>query len=304
VKLLLAEDDVLQRKLLGRVLTRAGHDVETVTDGLEALQRLSAGDFRFLITDWDMPGMDGATLCREVRAAESTDYIYILMLTGHTTEADLLAAFEAGADDYVKKPASEAELLARVKAGCRLLESERSLRAALEQVQRLSVTDALTGTYNRRYLNEQLPLEIERAYRYGRALSIVMADLDGFKQINDRHGHSIGDEVLKCFSDRVGTSIRASSDWIGRYGGEEFVIVLPELEVIQAAAVAEKIRLLCDTIPMDTPSGQYPVTASFGAAGAPIAPDTAISAQALLRLADNALYRSKREGRNCVRVAG
>src|SRR5882672_439822 len=120
LKLLLAEDDPLQRMLLERVLSRAGYAVETVTGGTEALRLLVEGGFCFLITDWDMPGMDGATLCRQVRAAQLPDYIYILMLTGHTAEADLLAAFEAGADDYVKKPASEAELLARVKAGCRL----------------------------------------------------------------------------------------------------------------------------------------------------------------------------------------
>jgi two-component system, cell cycle response regulator len=300
MKLLLAEDDVLQRKLLERVLSRAGHDVETVTDGLEALQRVLAGDFHFLITDWDMPGMDGATLCRRVRAAQLADYIYILMLTGHTTEADLLAAFDAGADDYVKKPASEAELLARVKAGCRLIESERSLSAALAQVHRLSVTDPLTGVYNRRYLNEQLPREIDRAHRYGRALSIVLADLDGFKQINDLHGHAVGDEVLKCFADRARSSIRVSSDWIARYGGEEFVVVLPEVPLAEAAAVAEKIRSQCDSAPMEIPSGQHHVTASFGVAAESIPPAPPVGAEKLLRCADDAMYRSKRAGRNCV----
>jgi two-component system cell cycle response regulator len=309
MKLLLAEDDLLQRKVLERVLSRAGHDVETVTDGLKALERVLSGHFHFLITDWDMPGMDGATLCQRVRAAELPDYIYILMLTGHTTEADLLAAFDAGADDYVKKPASEAELLARVKAGCRLIESERSLRAALTQVHQLSVTDSLTTVYNRRYLNEQLPREIERAQRYGRSLSIVMADLDGFKQINDRHGHGVGDEVLKCFADLLKSSVRVSSDWIARYGGEEFVVVLPEVSLAEAAAVAEKIRCRCNSTPLHTPSGPHRVTASFGVASSPAQPVSqishaspvpALSAETLLRHADDAMYRSKRAGRNCV----
>jgi two-component system, cell cycle response regulator len=303
MKLLLAEDDLLQRKVLERVLSRAGYEVETVTGGTEALDRVLQGQFHFLITDWDMPGMDGATLCRHVRAAELPDYTYILMLTGHTAESDLLAAFEAGADDYVRKPASEAELLARVKAGCRLIESERSLRSALAQVHEISITDYLTRTFNRRYLNEQLPREIDRAHRYGRSLSIVMADLDGFKQINDTHGHTVGDEVLQCFADRVRASIRASSDWIARYGGEEFIVVLPEAQLARAATVAEKIRSACASTLMDTSSGQHRVTASFGVAAAPLPPEAPIRADALLRYADDALFRSKRAGRNCVSVA-
>ena len=298
MKLLLAEDDLLQRKVLERVLSRAGHEVHTVTEGLEALRSILAGEFNFLITDWDMPGMDGATLCQRVRAAQLPEYVYILMVTGHTTEADLLAAFEAGADDFVKKPASEPELLARVKAGGRLIESERALSAALAQVQRLSVTDALTGIYNRRYLNEQLPREIERAQRYHRPLSIIMADLDCFKQINDLHGHASGDQVLERFADHVRSAFRASSDWIARYGGEEFVIVLPEVEIGQAARVAEKIRYQCESVGMNTSAGQHRVTASFGVSALVAQSEGASPAEALLRRADDALYRSKRAGRN------
>jgi two-component system, cell cycle response regulator len=303
LKLLLAEDDPLQRMLLERVLSRAGYEVETTTGGVEALERVLAGQFHFLITDWDMPGMDGATLCRRVRAAQLPDYIYILMLTGHTTEADLLAAFDAGADDYVKKPASEAELLARVKAGCRLIESERRLSAALVQVHQLSVTDSLTGLFNRRYLNEQLPREIERAHRYARPLSIIMADLDAFKLLNDTHGHATGDEVLQCFARVALASIRSSSDWMARYGGEEFVLVLPETDVTEAARVAEKVRTQCASTPMDTRSGQRRVTASFGVAAASQPPAPPISMEALLQHSDEALYRSKRAGRDCVTVA-
>src|SRR5882672_6222892 len=136
-RLLLAEDELLQRKILERVLSRAGYVIETVTGGEEALARVLDGTFHFLLTDWDMPGMDGATLCRRVREAKLPHYLYILMLTGHSTEADLVAGFEAGVDDYVKKPANEAELLARVKAGFRLIRSERALSLALAQVQRL-----------------------------------------------------------------------------------------------------------------------------------------------------------------------
>jgi diguanylate cyclase (GGDEF)-like protein len=276
--------------------------VETVTGGEEALVRVLEGTFHFLLTDWDMPGMDGATLCRRVREAQLPHYLYILMLTGHSTEADLVAGFEAGVDDYVKKPANEAELLARVKAGYRLIQSERSLSVALAQVLRLSITDPLLDIYNRRYLNEQLPREIERAHRYGHSVAVVMADLDSFKQINDTHGHAVGDEVLRGFTDRARASIRQSSDWMARYGGEEFVFVLPETQLAEAAQVAEKIRCACAASPMMTATGEQCVTASFGVAATPVAVELSLSADTLLRYADDAVYRSKRGGRNCVTV--
>jgi diguanylate cyclase (GGDEF)-like protein len=302
LKLLLAEDDPLQVKILERVLSRAGYAVETVTGGEEALARVLEGTIHFLLTDWDMPGMDGAALCRRVRAAKLPHYLYILMLTGHTTEADLVAGFEAGVDDYVRKPASEVELLARVKAGCRLIQAERSLSVALAKVQRLSITDPLLDIYNRRYLNEQLPREIARAHRYGRSVAVVLADLDSFKTINDTHGHAVGDEVLRGFADRARASIRQSSDWIARYGGEEFVFVLPETRLAEAAQVAEKIRCACAAAPMMTATGEHRITASFGVAATPMATDMCLCADTLLRYADDALYRSKRGGRNCVTV--
>lgn len=302
MKLLLAEDDLLQRKVLERVLSRAGYEVETVTGGEEALAKVLAGHFQFLVTDWDMPGMDGATLCRRAREAKLSGYLYILMLTGHTDVADLVMGLEAGADDYVRKPCNEAELLARVKAGCRIVELERSLSAASAKIHELSITDALVGTYNRGYLDKQLPREIERAHRYGRPLALVLADLDEFKQINDAHGHAVGDEVLKCFARRARASIRPSSDWIARYGGEEFVLVLPETQLMEAAGVAEKVRSACASEPMTTSTGEHVVTASFGVAALSQAMEGAQAADTLLRRADAALYRSKHEGRNRVTV--
>ena len=303
MKLLLAEDDLLQRKVLERVLSRAGYEVECVTGGEEALRRVLEGNFQILITDWDMPGMDGAALCRRAREAKLSGYLYILMLTGHTDVADLVMGLEAGADDYVRKPANEAELLARVKAGCRIVELERSLSAANAQIREFSITDPLVGTYNRGYLDEQLPREIDRARRYNRPLAIVMADLDEFKKINDVYGHGVGDEVLKGFTGRARASIRQSSDWIARYGGEEFVLVLPETGLTDAAAVGEKIRATCASEPMQTSAGEQLVTASFGVAELSLAVEAAQAAAKLLRTADAALYRSKREGRNRVTVA-
>jgi diguanylate cyclase (GGDEF)-like protein len=296
-RLLLVEDEPTQLRLLERRLTKAGYAVETATDGQSALSKLSSGRFHILITDWDMEPMDGATLCRRVRETSNLDsYLYIIMLTGHNKVADVVAGFEAGADDYLRKPADEAELLARLKAGGRILQLE-------QQVQRLSITDPLIEIYNRRHLIVQLPRDIDRARRYQRPLSIILADLDYFKRINDEHGHQVGDEVLRGFVQVVNASLR-QCDWIARYGGEEFVFVLPDTVLSGALEAAEKLRAECERALFETSGGSLRVTASFGIAE--LTSDQAYpeGADGFLRRADLALYKAKRDGRNCVRSSG
>jgi two-component system, cell cycle response regulator len=303
-RLLLVEDEPTQRMMLERQLTRAGYAVDTAENGAEALEKILEGQYQILLTDWDMPGMDGPTLCKRVREAKLSTYLYILLLTGHLTTDDVVVGLGAGADDYVKKPANQAELLARLSAGSRIVTLEQSLREANDKIQLLSVTDSLAGTFNRRYLNDQLLKEVERARRYGHHLAAIMADLDRFKRINDERGHQTGDEVLRGFADLAKSLIRPS-DWIARYGGEEFCIVLPETDAGGAAVVAEKIRSECAARPWPIASGPLEVTSSFGVAALaanPSSPDAA--AAQMLREADAALYNSKHEGRNRVTVAG
>ena len=303
-RLLLVEDEPTQRMMLERQLTRAGYVVETAENGAEALTKILNGQYQILLTDWDMPGMDGPTLCKRVREAELSTYVYILLLTGHLTTDDVVVGLGAGADDYVKKPANQAELLARLSAGSRIVTLEQSLREANEKIKLLSVTDSLAGTFNRRYLNDQLLKEVERARRYGHPLAAIMADLDRFKRINDERGHQSGDEVLRRFADLAKSLIRPS-DWIARYGGEEFVIVLPETDAGGAAIVAEKIRAECAAAPMKIASGDLEVTSSFGVAALSAGTQSAdVAAAEILREADAALYNSKHEGRNRVTVAG
>jgi diguanylate cyclase (GGDEF)-like protein len=304
MRLLLVEDEPTQRMMLERQLTRAGYVVETAENGAEALAKILQGQYQILLTDWDMPGMDGPTLCKRVREANLSTYVYILLLTGHLTTDDVVVGLGAGADDYIKKPANQAELLARLSAGSRIVKLEQSLREANEKIQLLSVTDSLAGTFNRRYLNDQLLKEVERARRYGHPLAAIMADLDRFKRINDERGHQTGDEVLRRFADLSKSLIRPS-DWIARYGGEEFVIVLPETDAAGAAVVAEKIRAECAAAPWPLTSGELVVTSSFGVAALSAGDQSGDAAMAeLLRLADAALYNSKHEGRNRVTVAG
>jgi two-component system cell cycle response regulator len=295
LRILLVEDIPVQRKLLERMLQNMGHAVETASDGAQALARILEETFDVLITDWDMPGMDGPTLCSSVRKADLDRYIFIFMLTSHDSVPDFVAGLGSGADQYVRKPAQPDEMRARLKVAGRIVQLERDLRAA-------KASDSLLKIYNRDYLDDHLPREIERARRYGLSLSLVMADVDRFKLINDAHGHRVGDEALKGFCKRARASIRQSIDWIARYGGEEFAIVLPQTDVNGALCMAEKMRGLCAESPIQTSVGPLSVTVSLGVAGLLQDGDAKLSATQMLHRADKGLYQSKRDGRNRVNL--
>jgi two-component system cell cycle response regulator len=297
--ILLAEDDPVTRMLMTRFLKKAGYEVDAVGDGAEALDKMMKRYYPILVTDWEMPGMDGVALCKAVRNMQLDGYVYALLLTARDAKEHIIAGLEAGADDYLVKPVHEPELIARLNAGRRILALEHSLRAANQRNRILSITDALTGAYNRRYLMEQLPREVERCRRYAYPLSVIMCDIDHFKRINDESGHAAGDDVLQQFAARVQRSVRSNSDWIARYGGEEFLIVLPETEFKSGVFVAEKIRSLIGTVPFATRAGEIQVTASFGvAATGPNGPDLALKVEGLIKVADQSLYRAKQEGRD------
>ena len=297
--ILLAEDDPVTRMLMSRFLKKAGYEVDAVADGAEAFDKMLARYYPIFITDWEMPGMDGLELCRAMRNMQLDGYVYALLLTAHDAKEHIIAGLDAGADDYLIKPVHELELIARLNAGRRILALEHSLRVANQRNRVLSITDALTGAYNRRYLMEQLPREVERCRRYAYPLSVIMCDVDHFKQINDHLGHEAGDEVLQQFASRVQKSIRSNSDWIARYGGEEFLLVLPETAIAGGLLVAEKIRALIGSEPFTTRAGEIRVTSSFGvAATGTVGPDLDLKVEALIKVADQCMYRSKQEGRD------
>ncbi len=297
---LVVDDDPVTRKLLEKYLVKSNFTVELAGNGKDALEKYRYRFFPIVITDWMMPEINGPELCRRIRQQNRDKYVFIIMVTARNSKEDIVSGLESGADDYLTKPVHQAELLARIKTGIRIIQLERSLRQANAEIRMLSITDPLTGCYNRLYLNERLPQEVRRIRRYRRPLALLMADIDFFKKVNDSYGHQAGDEVLRSFGGLLRNSIREGVDWIVRYSGEEFLIILPETDCAGAYMVAERLRngLQQQVI---TYSGQaIRVTASFG--GACVLPEVSparADAHQLIEFADYLLYKAKEKGRNC-----
>ena len=300
--ILLVEDEPTTRLLMMRQLVRAGYAVETATNGAEALSILQQRFHPLLITDWDMPVMDGVALCKAVRGLPLEGYVYTILLTAREGKANLLEALVAGADDYITKPPDDNELKARLGNGERILKLERSLRDANRRIYLLSITDALTATFNRRFLMERLPLEIDRVRRGQGSFCVILCDIDHFKKINDAYGHQSGDVVLKNIASILVQSVRQDVDWVCRYGGEEFLIALRDTSVENALSLAEAMRHRIEAHVFNHARLPIAVSASFGVAGyEPTQLPEEASMDSLMHTADHFLYQSKQAGRNCVK---
>ncbi len=299
MKILVAEDDVVSRHLLAAFLTKWGYRVVVAADGSEAWEKLQRKDApKLAIVDWMMPGMDGIELCRKIRERAQDDYMYVLLLTAKGQKEDVVIALDAGADDYIIKPFDPQELRARVRAGWRIIELQQELIAARERLRDEATHDRLTGLWNRPAILEILHRELARAERQGGALAVIMVDLDHFKEVNDTYGHLAGDAVLREAARRMRSSLRIY-DEIGRYGGEEFVVVVPGCGVSAALSLAERIRATVGQDPIDTFDAPILVTASLGVA----MNGEGSNADSLIRAADAALYKAKNAGRNRIEAA-
>ncbi len=298
MKILIAEDDAISRRLLDTILRKWGYDVVVAIDGSQAWDELQKEDSpQLAILDWMMPGMDGVEVCGKVRERTGSPYIYILLLSAKSQREDLVKGLESGADDYITKPFDANELKVRLRAGRRILDLQTQLMDAQEALRDQAARDPLTGIWNRNTIFDIFRRELSRALRENNCLSIVMIDIDHFKNLNDNHGHLAGDAVLRQFTRRITNSLRPY-DAVGRYGGEEFLVVLPGCELESAMRHAERLRTLMAEAPFDTSEGRHRVTCSLGAASTSVT--DLQDMDSLIRAADAALYRAKRNGRDRV----
>lgn len=270
------------------------------SDGTEAWNQIQQdAALSLVILDWMMPGMDGVEVTRRLRASRREPYVYVLLLTARNTTEEIVEGMEAGADDYLTKPFDNHELRVRLRAGRRILDLQTELLEAREALRDQANRDALTGLRNRRYIFEVVERELARARRQAGSVSVVMADIDRFKVINDTWGHLAGDAVLREAARRIKSAIRAY-DEVGRYGGEEFLMVLPDCDCPAGGAQAERIRAALGSEPVQVPeTGSLSISASFGVSCSL----EDCGADELIRRADAALYTAKRKGRNRVEVA-
>ena len=305
-RVLLVDDDEIAVERLRDLITAAGFEVTTASNGAEALASLTSQFAPIVIMDRNMPGMDGIEVTRAIRdGTQYPGYVYIMLCTAHDSEEEILTGLKAGADDYISKRVSGTQLLARLATARRILSLEHSLKLVIEERRRMAMTDALTGAHNRRYFMNHMRRELKRARRLGGDLSLLVCDIDHFKKINDRHGHAAGDDVLVEFVRRVQQSLPREFDWCARMGGEEFSIVLPQTPLAGAGKVAEKLRLAVASSPMITSAGNVEVTVSIGVTSLSVLADPgAATAEQLLRRADDCLYTSKNQGRDRVTLDG
>jgi two-component system, cell cycle response regulator len=296
VRVLVADDDPISLRILETKLAQWDYDVTAVQDGDAAWEVLQQGQPpRLAVLDWMMPGRDGLQIVRGLRDSAREPYVYVLLLTARAQRQDLVEAMEAGADDYVAKPFDPQELRLRLRAGRRIVGLQEELMIASDELRSQATHDSLTGTWNRAAILDALGRELVRSQRERVPFSIAMADIDYFKAVNDRLGHQVGDVVLSEVARRMGTRLR-QYDLVGRYGGEEFLIILPGCDASEAAGMVERLRAEAGVEIVAGEHQAVSVTISLGVSTFHPGSDT--TCEQLIREADLALYAAKNQGRN------
>ena len=298
MRVLIADDNAVLRTLLGKALTSWGYEVVSAENGNQAWEVLSRPDAPTLaILDWEMPdSMSGPEICRKVRENPREPYTYIILLTGKGSKHETIQGLDAGADDYVVKPFNNHELKVRLRAGKRIIDLQLDLLKAREELRERANKDLLTMLPNRSAIHSTLESELTRCHRDQRTVGVILLDIDHFKKINDTYGHFAGDVVLKETAARLRGNMRPY-DHVGRYGGEEFLVVLPNCDLEQAAMQAERMRLRLANGPMVVEGIEIHVSASFGVT---VSDGTSRTSDTFVRVADQALYKAKGSGRNKV----
>ncbi len=304
MRVLVAEDDAVSRKILESSLRRWGHEVIAVSNGDDAWKILSEDDPpRIAVFDWMMPGLDGPEICERLQQRENQPFTFVLILTAKDNTDDIVNALNAGADDYVTKPYHPQELRSRLDAGIRLVNLTLELEEVNRKLFEAAHTDFLTGIPNRSAILSQLTHQISRSKRSNTAFVVALGDIDHFKAFNDEYGHQTGDEVLKHVANQL-VDVKREYDSVGRYGGEEFLLILDDVDEHSVLPVAERFRQRVSQTPLESDGVPLSVTLSIGALWVP--PDNKADVDVLLHSADKLLYRAKAEGRNrcCTDASG
>lgn len=295
-RVLVVDDHPRSASRLVEVLSK-GNDVFAERDPQVALTKLAEHNFDLVVVSLSLQSADGLRLCSQIRSLERIRHLPIIILVEPGDEARLLRGLDMGVNDYLMRPIDRHELLARVKTQIKRKRHSDFLRHRLTESVELSITDALTGLHNRRYMEGHMKTLVAESRRVGRALSLLVADIDHFKLVNDTYGHDVGDAVLKEFAQRLKRNTRGV-DLACRLGGEEFVIIMPDTDVARAYQIAERLRasIAAENFVV-SPELNLRVTASVGIGSLENEDDTP---ETLFKRADNALYAAKRKGRNRV----
>ena len=266
-------------------------------DGLEGFKKLLSSPVDIILCDLEMPRIDGFKFLSMLKARPDLQDVPVIILTGMDDQERKIRGLEQGASDYITKPFDPEELVARVKVHLKIKKLQDELKRSNELLLELSNTDHLTGLFNRRYMMEALDKEVQRSIRKGGNLSLIMLDIDHFKQVNDSFGHLQGDVVLQKVALQLQKELR-SYDCAARYGGEEFIAILPDSSLKEAVFVADRIRLAVQGTKFNGPLSALTLTVSLGVAS--FSQEHSPTVDCFIKLADDALYRAKDNGRNRV----
>jgi len=299
--ILIVDDMAENVTLLSRILANQGYIVQTADNGAQAIDYARTASPDLILLDINMPGMDGFETCVRLKQDERTRDIPVIFISALDAVEEKVKAFHAGGVDYIPKPFEYEEVQARVKTHLAILRLRIQLQAANLELTVLANQDPLTACFNRRHFMEQAEKELQRSIRYQRPLSLVMLDIDKFKNFNDQYGHQVGDQVLCALVNLCQKELR-SVDILGRYGGEEFIILTPETDAGGGLQAAERIREKIEKMEIASIKTKSSVTVSIGVASLDSDFNPAQTLDTLIKRADQALYAAKSAGRNCVRA--